>query len=188
MSLGNSIEMHLSKEADTLGYKGTVKTPDNDYLQHWKYIKRERVNGTWRYWYDYGKDAKREAGNAQSKLRDAANNAGFHAKRYNEVKSKVESGEYFDKDKGNDSIIKPYRDDYAKALSEYEDAKVRAYNAQAAYAKTPLSKIENAKAKVDAGKKAVAKFLDNTKEVAIDKINSTADKGKKWLEDLLKIR
>lgn len=43
--------MHLSKEVDTLGYKGTVKTPDSDCLQHWKYIKRERKGNKWVYTY-----------------------------------------------------------------------------------------------------------------------------------------
>ena len=143
-------------------YKAVNLHSDPDELQHWKYIKREKVNGKWRYYYDIGKNERLEAGNAMSKVRDAANNAGFHKKRYDEVKSKIDSGEYFDKDNGNDSILKPYRDDYLKALKDYANAKVNAKKAQEAYAKTPLSKIENAKAKVDS--------------------------GKKWLEDLLKIR
>lgn len=28
---------------------------DDDSLQHWKYIKREKVNGKWRYWYENDK-------------------------------------------------------------------------------------------------------------------------------------
>ena len=143
-------------------YKAVNLRSDPDELRHWKYIKREKINGKWRYYYDIGKNERLEAGNAMSKVRDAANNAGFHKKRYDEVKSKIDSGEYFDKDNGNDSILKPYRDDYLKALKDYYKAKVNAKKAQEAYAKTPLSKIENAKAKVDS--------------------------GKKWLEDLLKIR
>lgn len=35
-----------------LGHYGSEQTPDSDYLQHWKYVKRERVNGKWRYWYE----------------------------------------------------------------------------------------------------------------------------------------
>ena len=34
-----------------MGYKGSVKTPDGDYLQHWKYIKRERKGNKWVYTY-----------------------------------------------------------------------------------------------------------------------------------------
>ena len=172
----------------------------DDQLMHWKYIKREKVNGKWRYYYDTGKKEKIAAGNAKSKVRDAAQNASFHKKRYDEVKSKVDSGEFFDKDHGNDSIVEPYRNAYLKSLQGYENAKVQAKKAQQIYAKTPLSKIENAKAKVDAGKKSAAKFLEDAKEAVVDKINSaysktvigkidiTVDKGKKWLKDLLKIR
>lgn len=169
-------------------YKAVNSRSGLDELQHWKYIKREKVNGKWRYYYDVGENERREAGNALSKVRDAASNAGFHKKRYDEIKSKIDSGEYFDKDNGNDSILKPYRDNYLKALKDYNEAKVQAKKAQEVYAKTPLSKIENTKAKVDAGKKSVAKFLKNVKETTIDTINSSAVKGKNWFENLLKNR
>ena len=167
-------------------YKAVNSHSDPDELQHWKYIKREKVNGKWRYYYDVGKNERREAGNAMSKVRDAANNAGFHKKRYDEVKSKIDSGEYFDKDHGNDSILKPYRDDYLKALKNYNEARIKAKKAQEAYSKTPLAKIENAKAKIDNGRNTAAKFLRNQKETTIDKINYIADKGEKWLKNLLK--
>ena len=35
-----------------LDHYGSEQTPDSDYLQHWKYVKRERVNGKWKYWYE----------------------------------------------------------------------------------------------------------------------------------------
>lgn len=35
-----------------LGHYGTEQAPDSDYLQHWKYVKREKVNGKWKYWYE----------------------------------------------------------------------------------------------------------------------------------------
>jgi hypothetical protein len=38
-----------------LSIKRQVIIPD-DELYHWKYIKRKRVNGKWRYYYDI-KDA-----------------------------------------------------------------------------------------------------------------------------------
>lgn len=31
---------------------GKLYHADDDYLQHWKYIKREKVNGKWKYYYD----------------------------------------------------------------------------------------------------------------------------------------
>lgn len=40
---------------------GKLYHTDDDYLQHWKYIKREKVNGKWRYYYhdDKYEDAKK---------------------------------------------------------------------------------------------------------------------------------
>lgn len=36
-----------------MGYKINYTGVDNsDALEHWKYIKRERVGGKWRYWYE----------------------------------------------------------------------------------------------------------------------------------------
>ena len=36
-------------------YKAVIKSDPSKELTHWKYIKREKVNGKWRYYYD--KDA-----------------------------------------------------------------------------------------------------------------------------------
>lgn len=33
--------------------RGTFQEVSNDELMHWKYIKRKKINGKWRYWYDY---------------------------------------------------------------------------------------------------------------------------------------
>lgn len=38
-----------------------------DELMHWKYIKREKVNGKWRYWYDY-KSLKKDVKSSLNKL------------------------------------------------------------------------------------------------------------------------
>lgn len=32
-------------------YTAVVKRKDSDELRHWKYIKREKVNGKWKYYY-----------------------------------------------------------------------------------------------------------------------------------------
>lgn len=33
--------------------RGSFREINDDELMHWKYIKRKKVNGKWRYWYDY---------------------------------------------------------------------------------------------------------------------------------------
>lgn len=35
-------------------YYAVVRTGSNDELKHWKYIKKKKVNGKWRYFYDQG--------------------------------------------------------------------------------------------------------------------------------------
>lgn len=46
---------------------------NNDFLQHWKYTRREMKNGRWQYYYDNGKNT---VPHAQVKARQN-NNAGY---------------------------------------------------------------------------------------------------------------
>ena len=36
-----------------MDYKGVIMSTGNE-LKHWKYIKKEKVNGKWRYYYNVG--------------------------------------------------------------------------------------------------------------------------------------
>lgn len=168
-------------------YKAVNSHSDPDELQHWKYIKREKINGKWRYYYDVGKNEKLDAGHANVAVRYAKENVNFHRKKFQEVKRKVDSGEFFDKDKGNQSIVEPYQKKYNSAVNDYKKAVAAEKRAKEAYSKTPLSKIENAKAKIDNGRNIVAKFIKNQKETTIDKINHIAVKGENWLKNLFEI-
>ena len=44
----------------------------NNYLMHWKYISKKKVNGKWRYYYDYNTPNQKPAGNPKgyTKLED----------------------------------------------------------------------------------------------------------------------
>ena len=44
-----------------LSYVEFDHEPTPDELMHFKYIKREKVNGKWRYWYEKAKDAVEDA-------------------------------------------------------------------------------------------------------------------------------
>lgn len=48
---------------------GKLYYAEDDYLQHWKYIKREKVNGKWRYYYhdDKYEDAKKNYEDAKAR-------------------------------------------------------------------------------------------------------------------------
>ena len=51
---------------------GSFREIGDDELMHWKYIKREKVNGKWRYWYDY-KSLKNDVKSALNKLTTKTN-------------------------------------------------------------------------------------------------------------------
>lgn len=36
-----------------MDYRGNENFNNANSLQHWKYLKKEKVNGKWRYYYDY---------------------------------------------------------------------------------------------------------------------------------------
>mgnify|MGYP003292125996 CR=1 FL=1 len=43
-------------------YYGAATSPSKNTIQHWKYIKREKVNGKWKYYYDDSELKKYEKG------------------------------------------------------------------------------------------------------------------------------
>ena len=119
-------------------------------LTHWKYIKREKVNGKWRYYYKddaTGRDTyvknptlkTKVTAAVQDKLgydeREAANNAKKH---YDTATT---------------------RTSHEKALY---DAKQKYDSAAQKYAKTPLAKIENLAAKVEKSKAAIKGAANKT--------------------------
>ena len=63
-----------------LEHYGTELAPDGDYLQHWKYIKRERVNGKWKYYYDLD-SLKKNVSTAVSNVKKNATNTVNTAKK-----------------------------------------------------------------------------------------------------------
>lgn len=80
-------------------------------------------------------------------------------KEYNEVKGKVDSGEYFDKDRGNYSIIEPYEREYRKALQEYVSANERYEKAKKEYEATPQYKLKKASDRINSGREKVSEFF-----------------------------
>lgn len=80
-------------------------------------------------------------------------------KKYNEVKSKVDSGEYFDKDRGNYSIIEPYEKEYRKAFQEYTSASERYEKARKEYESTPQYALKRTSDRIKSGRKKASKFF-----------------------------
>ena len=80
-------------------------------------------------------------------------------KKYREVKRKVDSGEYFDKDNGNLSIYAPYEKEYKQALREYESAHKKFVKAKKEYESTPQYKTKEMSDRLKSGRKKVSEWF-----------------------------
>lgn len=120
-------------------------------IRHWKYIKRERVNGKWRYYYDdyaarndfnekMGYNAKQNLENAKFKKNLFEGQSYRHRKEYEHAK--LEYGRDGKIDKYERIILAKAA--HKSAESSATAAKVgREYiKAKEAYMKTPLGKAE----------------------------------------------
>lgn len=154
-------------------YIGQDKSSD---LQHWKYIKREKVNGKWRYYYHDDE--------AESKIRDASIASGNNAREadikskeaierqhiINDIKEKLAGT---DDPKAEEKLHKEYR--------TQRDAQKRAHEQS-------INAIqESVRLEYDA--KALQKDLDNSfgSKVAdvLNQASDTVDKGKNWLKGII---
>ena len=80
-------------------------------------------------------------------------------KEYRDIKRKVESGEYFDKDNGNHSIYASYEKEYKQALRDYESAHEQYVKAKKEYEATPQYKMKQASDRIKSGRKKVSEFF-----------------------------
>ena len=133
-----------------LSYVEFDHEPTADELMHFKYVKREKVHGKWRYYYTNPK-----TGETKDVLGYGKRDALLRAKRnykYAEgqasVINKQQNGET--RDEVNEANAKKY-----KAMREVR----LAYEA---YKKTPLGKVYQAKMKIDDGRAAIGKLFENT--------------------------
>ena len=69
-------DMTMDELMHAMGY--SYVDLDEDELFHWKYIKREKVNGKWRYWY---KDTLESIDNAIDSAKDKVKDASAYAKK-----------------------------------------------------------------------------------------------------------
>lgn len=158
-------------------YYGVQKSDIQSSLQHFKYIKRVKKNGKWKYYYDtdslkrdvkdvMGYDEKERMDialktkeKAEEDFRKAAKNAEMYE---DEVISNIEDGKNLNK------YSKPYWDTLEKAL----DAGEAYAKAQKEFNQTPLGAIKNVGGALDKAKNVVEKMLSKKKK-------STTKKGKR---------
>lgn len=108
-------------------------------------------------------EESREYGSARVELERARENFNKKGREYTEVKNKIESGEYFDKDRGNYSILEPYEKEYLKAKREYKNAAERTRKAEKEYKATPQYKTAKASERIKNGTKKVSEWFKTHK-------------------------
>lgn len=182
-------------------YYGTVivkkKNPNDDELQHFKYIKREKKNGKWRYYYD-----------TESLKNDIKDKLGYDEKeRLNSAKAEYDKYGYNTDDL--ELALKRSKEREQDAESRYQDAKYfsdpnnpatksddKGY--VAAMRKLSDSQINDLKnkavserSKQESGRKAIADYARAQKEynsTLLGISEATVNRGKKLIDKLIKNR
>lgn len=145
------------------GYYNAVEKKNNEDIEHFKYIKKKKVNGKWRYYYDIkdaiGYDERKEAAQA--------------VYEYERAKEATENHAKLQSNPGQVKWYNPVKERNLR-LSE-KTSGIRAIKALERYYNTPLGKIDRLGDKIDSGRKIVSKFLSNLANKIAPKRKSTAD-------------
>lgn len=140
---------------------GELVKLDDDTLMHWKYIKKERVNGKWRYYYDLGRklDSNESLVKGYSKLEDWAG-VDERDRADHQQKLYVQDMDNYKKFRKE---FEPGVDDPTFAAEIFEKAAARgreAAKAKADFMNTPLGKLEQATTTIKNAAKTVSKALN----------------------------
>lgn len=158
----------------------------SDELMHYKYLKREKKNGKWRYYYGpkkyssgekkAGVDKRDELDKATkiSMLKDYRAKAAYsnyqHAfrkdsntfRKFTRLRD-PNTGEIVPLAKATikkaEENTQSYLDKYEKAYQDFLDDGENYYRAKAEFAKTPLGKLEEGKKLIKQGMEFVGKYL-----------------------------
>lgn len=147
----------------------------SDDLQHWKYIKKKKVNGKWRYYYDkeqfkddLGFDERADYNRAKAALNQAK---GIRNKRKNEYKAYSNNiRNRSDKNGKVTMTIKPIEESklnkekeleskYLAAQAVYNRGVKEYYKAVAKYEKTPMYTLDKVGKVINRGKNAVKRLF-----------------------------
>lgn len=140
-----------------IGKDGLHQTDSS--LQHWKYIRREKLpNGKWRYIYDKEKLKDDLGFDERAAYRNAHNDVvtGKAKIRYEERRVAKTSPAFGSKSEKQQAEYNETKKDLTRAQTEYKMA-VRDYNnKKETYYKTPIGKVSKA---VDKGKDLIEKLF-----------------------------
>lgn len=143
-------------------YRGDNDWHDFQAMQHWKYIKKKKVNGKWRYYYDIKdalgydeREARDKAATNYSKATKDAYDFQDHVSTQN-TNAIIGHDPYTGAPvytKGGKERIQDLEKQKQEKFKKAADAGKAASDAQKEFAKTPLGKLENLESKVKKAKK-----------------------------------
>ena len=153
----------------------------NDELQHWKYVKKYKKNGKWRYVYNVGTTGQRINGELDPSYReytrlqdllgyDERDAAAIAEYNYRHAMNNADS---------YNTLKNPTYYNQAKSDALYKHAKVAGKIASKAverYYKTPLGKLDKAVGVVNKGREKVANALSKLSEAVKPKERSLISK------------
>lgn len=137
----------------------------DDEMYHWKYVKKKKVNGKWRYYYDVkdamGVDELKTYNKAKDVYETAERNRieSKRAVRDFENKSRNYSYKEYDYDKSHDLYRSAiyWKETSVKRGQEY-------LSARSSVLKTPVAGIVVMKETIDKGKRAINNLLNKLKK------------------------
>lgn len=172
MITSNDYRTHMiatAKRSVNSSYTGAIHPSSSD-IKHWKYIKREKVNGKWRYYYAEDtlknaikdrlgydeRDRMRQAYAERERLDDQYDKMQDHKLQWME-KAKVGFGE-----EGREEYVKGLID-WGNELTEQQNKVIAAgkkyTEAKSDFKKTPLGALTTLKETVETGMWEVENFL-----------------------------
>ena len=133
---------------------------NDDELMHWKYIKKEKVNGKWRYYYNVG-DAGYIDGYTGKKPSSIVGYSWLEDKLGYDERERANraNANYKRADKDSHNRSYPSASDAHNAFSKVQELGKKAIEANNAYMRTPLGQLEYSKVKIQKAKTKVSSWL-----------------------------
>ena len=133
---------------------------NDDELMHWKYIKKEKVNGKWRYYYNVG-DAGYIDGYTGKKPSSIVGYSWLEDKLGYDERERANRANAVYKQADRNSSNREYSSstEHDKTIARVAELGRKAIEANNAYMKTPLGQLEYSKVKIQKAKKKVSSWL-----------------------------
>ena len=132
-------------------YIGKDQTPT---IKHWRYIKRERKNGRWVYYYDREKLKDDLGFDERQRLNDSKKELSARKDAYDAQNKYVQKN--WDNIMNDRELLNTVSQNNKRITANYDNAKAEVEKCIKKYNATPLGKLENA---VNKGKKVLKRLF-----------------------------